>query len=272
MSTTPVLPAYSMNQASFPWMYERKVVPPLFHPWAEVMLDRAGISPGQSVLDVACGTGIVARLARARAGETARVVAVDVSKPMLDVAREIEPSIEWREGDAAALPVGAGERFDRVLCQQGLQFFTDRAAAARELRRVVEPGGAVLVAVWRSAPEMPPFDELQRVAERHLGVEIHDERHAFDDAEALRRLLAEAGFRDVQVETLSLTHRFPDAVEFVRMNAMALVGMSGVELREDERERVLEAIVEESAEAARPFVDGAEAVWDMRTNFAVAVP
>ncbi|HEX7061537.1 MAG TPA: methyltransferase domain-containing protein [Woeseiaceae bacterium] len=272
MSERPVLPAYSMNQTNFPWLYERKVVGPIFEPWAKVMLDRARISSGQSVLDVACGTGIVARLAGARVGEAARIVGVDVSGPMLAVAREIEPSIDWREGDAAALPIGPGERFDRVLCQQGLQFFGDRAAAARELRRAVDPGGVALVAVWRSAREMPPYDELQRVAERHLGVEIHDERYAFDDADALRRVLAEAGFRDVQVETLSLTHRFPDAAEFVRMNAMALVGMSGADLGDEERQRVLEAIVEESVTAVRSFMHGAAGVWDMRTNLAVAVP
>ena len=272
MSASPVLPAYSMNQSNFPWLYERKVVGPIFEPWANVMLDRARVSPGQSVLDVACGTGIVARLARARAGEGARIVGVDVSGPMLDVAREIEPSIDWREGDAAALPVSPEERFDVVLYQQGLQFFADRAAAARELGRTVAPNGVALVAVWRSAREMPPYDELQRVAERHLGVEIHDERYAFDDAEALRGLLADAGFRDVRVETLSLTHRFPDAAEFVRMNAMALVGMSGVELGDEERQRVLEAIVEESVAAVRSFMDGAAGVWDMRSNLAIAVP
>ena len=90
------------------------------------------------------------------------------------------------------------------------------------------------------------------------------------DEDALRTLLAEASFRDVRIERLSLTLRLPDGLEFVRMNAMALVGMSTASLRDDERERLLELIVQESSEAARPFTDGTALVCEMRANVAVA--
>jgi ubiquinone/menaquinone biosynthesis C-methylase UbiE len=269
MSARAELPAYSMNRTDFPWLYERRLVEPLFRPWAETLLDRAELAPESSVLDVACGTGIVARLARRRAGAAARVVGIDVSGPMLEVARAIEPSVDWRQGDAAALPVAADERFDWVLCQQGLQFFGDRAAAARELRRVLGARGTLLATVWRAAEEVPLFDALQRVAERHVGP-IHDQRYAFGDAAAFASLLRDAGFATVEVDTLSLEHRFPAETEFVRMNAMALVGMSGARLGEAERERVLEAIVEESADAARELTDDGALVCEMRTNLAVA--
>jgi ubiquinone/menaquinone biosynthesis C-methylase UbiE len=250
-------------------MYERSLVEPLFRPWAELLLDRAAIAPEMRVLDVACGTGIVARLARQRCRSKTAVVGVDVSAPMLDVAREIEPNVEWREGDAAALPVGRHERFERVLCQQGLQFFGDREAAARELRRVTAPGGSLLVAVWRSAEEMPVFDALQLVAERHVGP-IHDQRYAFGDANALVQLLASAGFRDVHVDEASLVSRFIDGAEFVRMNAMALIGMSGAQLRDDERDRLLDVVATDSMPVMRPFSDGAAIVCEMRSNIAVA--
>lgn len=269
VSAETVLPAYSMNRPTFPQMYERNLVDSLFRPWAEIMLDRAKLEPGSSVIDVACGTGIVARLAQRRLRGSAPVVGVDVSAPMLDVAREIEPQVDWRVGNAAALPVAEGERFARVLCQQGLQFFQDRPAAARELNRVLSPDGIALVAVWRPAEETPVFAALQRVAERHVGP-IDDQRYAFGDAHALERLLAEAGFRDVRVEHLSHAHRFVDGTEFIRMNAMALVGMSGARLGEQERERVLEAIVRESEEAARPHIDGAALVCELHSNLAVA--
>jgi ubiquinone/menaquinone biosynthesis C-methylase UbiE len=269
MSAQTVLPAYSMNRPTFPRMYERSLVDSLFRPWAEIMLDRAQLEPASSVIDVACGTGIVARLVQRRLRGSAPVVGVDVSAPMLDVAREIEPQVDWRVGDAAALPVAESERFGRALCQQGLQFFKDRAAAARELHRVLRPQGIALAAVWRPAEETPLFAALQRAAELHVGA-IHDQRYAFGDSVALERLLAAAGFRDVRVERVSHAHRFADGAEFVRMNAMALVGMSGARLDEQQRERVLEAIVRESEEAARPFADGAALVCEMHANLAVA--
>jgi hypothetical protein len=157
-----------------------------------------------------------------------------------------------------------------VLCQQGLQFFADRERAAGELRRATAPGGVVLAAVWRSAEEMPVFHALQRVAERHVGA-IRDQRYAFGDAEALANLLSKAGFNDVQVETRSLGCRFPDGAEFIRMNAMALIGMSGTRSSDEERERLLDAVAEESIAAMRPSLDGAALVCEMRSNVAVGL-
>ncbi|MCO5108730.1 MAG: class I SAM-dependent methyltransferase [Burkholderiaceae bacterium] len=125
------LPAYAMNLSSFPETYERCLVGPLFRPWAETILDDVDLAPGDRVLDVACGTGIVARLARERLGEAGRVVGVDISPAMLAVARTAAPAIDWREGDACALPLRDAEKFDVVVCQQGLQFFPDKPAGAR---------------------------------------------------------------------------------------------------------------------------------------------
>lgn len=269
MSDASVLPAYSMNLASFPQMYERALVQPLFRPWAEALLDRAALSPNACVLDVACGTGIVARLARQRVGPESAVVGVDISAPMLAVARAIEPSVSWREGSASALPVDEGERFDVVSCQQGLQFFDAREAAVREMRRVLAPSGVALVATWRSVEEMPLMRDLKAVAERHVGA-IDDRRHAFPDDAALQRLLATAGFADVEVEVLSLPMHFVDGAQFIRMNAMALVGMSAATADAAERERLADVIGKDSAAAARPYMQGAALTFDMSANIAKA--
>jgi ubiquinone/menaquinone biosynthesis C-methylase UbiE len=126
-----------MGQASFPEIYERWLVGPLFKPWAEMTFDRLALSPGDRVLDIACGTGIVARVARERLGDAGYVLGVDVNPDMLAVARSAAPSIDWREGNASALPLRDGEQFDVVVCQQGLQFFPDKAAAAGEMRRAL---------------------------------------------------------------------------------------------------------------------------------------
>src|SRR5690606_14801410 len=152
-------------QASFPEMYEQLLVGPLFRPWADLTLDEIGLRPGDRVLDVACGTGTVARQARARLGQSGTVVGVDVSGPMLGVARRVAPDIDWREGDAAALPLREGEQFDVVICQQGLQFFADRCAPVREMYRALAPGGRVAVSTWRPDDEIPFGRELRRVAE-----------------------------------------------------------------------------------------------------------
>src|SRR5262245_45348100 len=106
---------------SLPEMYERFLVQPLFRPFAEELLNRLHPTPDDSLLDVACGTGIVARCARRRLGPQARIVGVDASPAMLAIARQVESTVDWREGNAAALPVQADDRVSLVGCHQGLQ-------------------------------------------------------------------------------------------------------------------------------------------------------
>src|SRR5205085_9008420 len=153
------------------------------------------------------------------------VVGIDISPDMLAVARAVAPSIDWREGNASALPLHDGEQFDVVVCQQGLQFVLDKPAAAAQMRRALAKGGRLAVATWRSDDEIPFMRELRRVAERHLGP-IADQRHSFGDAAPLEALLRDAGFHDVQSRTISRLMRFDADTSFVRGNAMALVGMS----------------------------------------------
>lgn len=265
------LPVYANNQQSFPAMYERWLVEPLFRPWAEDLLGRLQPAPGEQVLDIACGTGIVARLAHQQVGPSGRVVGVDVSPAMLEVARAVAPEIAWREGSALDLPLAAAERFDVVTCQQGLQFFPDRPAAAAQMRRALAPGGRLGVATWRPAGEIPMFHVLQAIAERHLGPVV-DQRHAFGDGEALAALLRAAGLDDVRVETVARTLRFAAGAAFVRLNTLALVGMSaaGKAMNEAVRTAVVDAIVADSAETLRAFADGPAVVFAISSNVATA--
>lgn len=258
-------------KTSFPEIYERALVPAIFRPFAEHLLDAAGVAPGDRVLDVGCGTGIVARLARERLGGAGTVVGVDLSAPMVAVARGVEAGIDWREGDATALPLRDGERFDVALCQQGIQFFPDRAAAARAMHAALAPGGRIAVSTWRPDEEVQMCGSLRGIAERRLGP-IVDRRHAFGAAGPLAALLEDAGFRDVQVETVARTVRFADGEVFVRLNAMALVGMAdGADhWDEDERARLTGLIAADSAGAIAPFADGKGVAFDMLTNVATA--
>src|SRR2546423_530338 len=123
-------------------VYQEHLVPAIFGPWAPVVVDRAALRRGERALDVACGTGAVARDAAARVGADGGGVGPALTRGMRGVAR-VQPRVagapvEWREGDATALPFPDGT-FDVVLCQLGLQYFPDRPAALREMRRVLVP-------------------------------------------------------------------------------------------------------------------------------------
>ncbi|MGD9903751.1 MAG: class I SAM-dependent methyltransferase [Vicinamibacterales bacterium] len=263
------LPAYANNQQSFPAMYERHLVGPLFQPWAEVLLDTVRPAAGERVLDIACGTGIVARLARQRVGDHGVTVGVDVSAGMLEVARSVAPAISWREGSALDLPLVEGEQFDVVTCQQGLQFFPDRPAAARQMRRALAAGGRLVVATWRGVEESPFFERLLHVGERHVGP-IVDQRHAFGDGEALGALLTAAGIAEVAVTTVSKVLRFADGMAFARLNAMALVGMSKAAGTMDEAARAAAAaaIAADSVPVVAAFSDGGGLAFDLPSNVA----
>jgi ubiquinone/menaquinone biosynthesis C-methylase UbiE len=256
---------------SFPEIYEQALVGPLFRPFAEAMVDELAPAAGERVLDIACGTGIVARLARQRVGATGAVVGVDLSAPMLAVAREVAPDIDWREGDAVALPLAEGERFDVVACQQGLQFMADRAAAAAQMRRALVAGGRLAVSTWRSDHESPLALALREVAQRHLGP-IDDRRYSLGDAAVLEALLRDAGLRDVRTKTVVRTVRFSDGAVFVRLNAIPLWGMStrAKTGSEAEREQAIAAIVLDSADAVRPYTDAGGLAFDLATNVATA--
>jgi ubiquinone/menaquinone biosynthesis C-methylase UbiE len=259
------------DRPTFAEIYERELVAPLFSPFADVLLDRVRIGDGDRLLDVACGTGIVARAAKERLADRVRVVGIDMSPVMLAVARRVAPALEWREGSAEALPLASGEQFDVVTCHQGLQFFGDRAAAVREMHRALAPAGRLAVATWKPLAELPLFRDLHGVAERRLGPVV-DRRHAFGESQALVSLVTAAGFSHVVAETVSRTIRLPDASRFLFLNAMALVGMSAgaPALGDGERAELAQAIAGDSASIAEPYKEDLVLAFDIATNVITA--
>jgi len=203
------------------------------------------------------------------AGESARPGAWSASISARTCSPSLAPS--RRQGDAGALPLRPGEQFDVVVCQQGLQFFADKPSAAAQMRRALAKDGRVAVSTWRSDEEIPFFLELRRVAERHLGV-VADQRYSFGDAAPLEALLRDAGFRDVRSKTMSRTMRFAEGAPFLRLNAMALVGMSaaGKAMGDEERRRVVDAIVGDSAPVLQRYAAGSGVAFDLSTNLVTA--
>lgn len=256
---------------TFTEIYERVLVGPLFRPFAAELVARVGPRRGDGVIDVACGTGIVARVARERLGLGARIVGVDVAPAMLAVASTVDTTIDWREGNAVALPVSDTERFTVLTCHQGLQFMPDKPAALREMRRVLEPGGRVAIATWSSLKDLPGAVALNAVAERHVGP-IVDARHSFGDADALKTLLVEANFSDVSVETFSHDVAFGDGALFARLNAMAVIGMSdkGKAMTDAERGELAARIAAESQDVIGQATRNGAFVLPLTTNIALA--
>ncbi len=195
-----------------PETYDRFMAPQLFEPWARELVDRAELRSGSSVLDVASGPGVVARLAAAAVGLDGRVVASDISPAMLAVAaaKPVDPAwaqIVYLECSATAIEAGESS-FDAVLCQQGLQFFSDRARALQEMHRVARHDGVVWVSTWASERPLGLFGPMTE-ALQEAGMEEPYPR-AFDPqsyslgAAELRTLLSEAGLRELEVETVGL--------------------------------------------------------------------
>jgi SAM-dependent methyltransferase len=207
-------------------LYEARFVPAIFAEWAPLLADLACVTPGQTVLDVACGTGIVARTVADRFAGNGRVVGVDLNEGMLTVARGVRPDVDWRQADVADLPFDDGS-FDAVLCQMALMFFPDRLGALREMARVTRPGGVVALAVPASLEDQPAYGPFVGMAADVAGpdaVSLLGTYWACGDLDGLRRMLGSAGLEVTEVRTHKGTARFdsPDELAVTEVQASPL--------------------------------------------------
>lgn len=202
--------------ASAAEIYERFFIPALFEEWPARVLEAAQVEAGQSVLDVACGTGILAREAARRAGPR-RVTGLDCNDGMLAVARARECEVDWRLARAEALPF-EDARFDAVVSQFGLMFFDDRERALREMWRVLRPGGRLAVAVFGPLEDAPGYASMVALLARLFGASIADELRApfcLGDVATLRDLFRAAGIPAVRIDTVVGCARFPSIADWV---------------------------------------------------------
>lgn len=200
--------------------YEQFLVPAIFQPWAHAVLSAHPPRPGSCVLDVACGTGIGARLAAPIVGRSGRIAGLDSDEAALSVARasgrSVEgPPIDWHLASALKMPFG-DRQFDYLLCLEGIQFFPDRSAALREMRRVLRPGGSLVASVWGPIEDNAPYHALAEGLRRFVAPDAARlPAFALTDGETIRGLMLDAGFDDVTVSRERLMFSAPSADAFV---------------------------------------------------------
>lgn len=241
---------------SIPEIYEEFFVPTVLQDWAGRVVAAAEIQPGQRVLDVACGTGVLARAVAERVGPSGSVFGVDISEGMLAVARRKAPTVRWREGRAEALPFDANS-FDVVVSQFGLMFFEDRRSAIQEMMRVLRPGGRLAVAIWDSIENHPAYAALANLLQRRYGEQlVQDLRMPFTlgDPGLLPALFADAGVAGAEITRQVGTGRFPSLREWLFIEVKEFL------LGDRMSDAQFEEMLKEAAEVLRPFVTGEGAV------------
>jgi ubiquinone/menaquinone biosynthesis C-methylase UbiE len=252
-------------------LYERYPARYFLGPWAPLLVDAARLKVGERVLDVACGTGVVTRIAVQCVGPAGRVVGIDLNPGMIAAARSLPvptgASVEWFERSALDLRLPDAS-FDAVLCQQGIQFFPDKLVALREMRRVLDHGGRLALSVWTG---ISPYhravgDVLTRLVGNAAATKFFSSRHV-PTRDELHRLATDAGFSDVEVHVSRLDIHLPRLDQFVLDHLKGtpvapMIAAAGPEVRKK--------IGASAMEQLRRYADGDGATYPEETQVLTA--
>ncbi len=255
--------------------YEQHMVPGMFLHWTEMLVRIAAPQPGEHVLDVACGTGIGARLVGEAIGSGSTVAGLDIDAGVIEVARAAAgrsgAQIEWHCASALTMPFDA-ESFDLCLCFQGLQFFPDRVAGLAEIRRVLKPTGRVVASLWGPLEHNEGHRAVVHALEQQ-NIDATPAKRAcsFCDTGAIRASAMKAGFTQIEVRTEDGTSRFASMRSFV--DGMTIGSPSTrhavARLSESGRER----FVSDVSATLQPYLEGnGRLAYPMRTHILIARP
>ncbi len=260
MAQTNYFEAYG---GTAPENYERYFVPTIGKPLASRVLEIAALQPGERVLDVACGTGIFARLAAKQIGDEGRVAGLDLNPGMLESARVANgggAAIDWHQGSAEFMPL-PDDSFDVVVCELGLQFMADKRSALSEMFRVLAPGGRLIVGVGGPTPK--PFDLFGEALSRHISPEagpfVRMVFSLYDEGD-LKQLVGGAGFHDVAVQSEVCMLKLPPPVEFMWQYVHSTPLIEAVSQADDASRAALESDV---VAGWQEFVDEGAMTFDV---------
>ncbi|MCJ8324636.1 MAG: methyltransferase domain-containing protein [Rhizobiales bacterium] len=206
-------------------LYEEQKVPAMFAPLADATLASLNLSPDEDVIDIACGTGIVARKIRELLGTNSRVVGVDLNEPMIEIARNLQDvysqSCEWHISDATDLPFKDNE-FSIAFCQQGIQFIPDKKGVLREAYRVLQPNGRIVLTVWDGIAEfmLPMVDSLSRNVSSEVS-NIAKAPFAYD-ARRLLPLIENTGFKNIIIDSITINRTIASTEQAIRNEIMGM--------------------------------------------------
>ena len=241
-------------------------------PFAPGLVAAAGVKEGERVLDVACGTGVVAQCAKDLVGENGSVVGIDMNVDMLAVAHSLtapdDNQLTWVEGSAFEM-VLPNDSFDVVLCQQGLQYFLDKPKALSEIKRVLVPGGRLALSVWETI--RPYSDALSNAVRKYVNAESSqavDVARSFGDAQALKSLIMDAGFRNIDVHQETLMLKLPPIEDFVPRHLAATPIAAEIAALEPE---AMDLLLRQMRTSLEDFITDGEVIYPEGANVAVAV-
>lgn len=226
--------------------YESFMVPFRFQPWANELIDRAPLGDGTRMLDIACGTGVVAREA-ARRNATARISGLDMNPQMIAVASERSEDegleIDWHVGAADQLPFTDG-KFDLVTIQQGFQFFPDKDAALAEIKRVLRPGGTFALNIWAAHDRQGINGAFADSVARVTGAASMHTPYAMGDMSVISDLLSAAGFTVDSIELVEIQCTHTPVDDFVELMLEGVsAGVPAMHGRSDEERAALSAAI-----------------------------
>lgn len=240
--------------------YESLFVPALFEQWTKHLIEAAGIHEGSHVLDIACGTGVLARHALSKTGPGGRVIGVDPAPGMLAVAKEIEPGIDWILCGAESLDLG-DETIDSVISQFGMMFFQDRQKSAEEMFRVLKQGGSLAIAVWNSVEKNPAYADIIAVLQEQVGTAAADALrlpYCLGNTDEITAVLENSGFSGISVETKVEPARFPSSRHMVEAELRGWLPLFDIFLSESE---IKDALIESDRTLSRYAESSGEAVF-----------
>jgi ubiquinone/menaquinone biosynthesis C-methylase UbiE len=257
-------------------MYDSHMVPAMFGPWADVLIDRIKPRAGENFLDVACGTGAVTFKLSEIVGPDGSITGSDLNPGMIAVGRrksgELNLPIAWHQADAVSLPVRDGG-YDAITCQQGVQFFPDSVAALTAMHAALRPGGRIGLAIWYPVENQTLFRSFNEATDRHFGnVPGAFAPFSYGGTERLQRELDQTGYSDVTIEKVTRDVRFPDAHRFMAMSvrSAAAVVPALSQLPPAELATLFATLEEELAPEVEKYRDGDGVKFSLTSHLATA--